>query len=131
MELAQVYGFDPKNIYTYDNYGNRTSVTTNAVLVNEPTSTATNRLTGGSYDSAGNLTWWNGNVYEYDDFNMLKRSVSGSEEWLHMYTANDERFTAYAASITPARPTAAGTPRPPRSSDTPRPTAPRPPFPGS
>src|SRR6185369_404341 len=41
--------------YTHDAYGNLTGLTTNGSLLNTPTSTATNRLTSGTYDTAGNL----------------------------------------------------------------------------
>ena len=44
--------------YAYDDFGSLTSVTTNSVARNIPTSTTTNWLTGASatYDTAGNLT---------------------------------------------------------------------------
>ena len=81
--------------YTYDNYGNLTGTTTDGTLVNTPASTATNRLTGGTYDAAGNLTTWSGNTYEYDAFDQLKRLVSSGEDWRYIYTAGDERFWSY------------------------------------
>jgi RHS repeat-associated protein len=60
---------------------------------NTPTSASNNRLTGTGvdYDDRGNLTNWNGAVYEYDDFNQMKRMLSGAEEWIYVYTAGDER----------------------------------------
>jgi RHS repeat-associated protein len=81
--------------YTYDPYGNLTGLTTNGVLLNTLAATATNRLTGGGYDTAGNLTAWSGNAYEYDAFNQMTRMVSGAEDWRYMYTAADERFWSY------------------------------------
>jgi RHS repeat-associated protein len=84
--------------YAYDNYGNLKSTTTSGVLLNTPTATATNRLSAGTYDRAGNLTGWSGNTYEYDAFNQMKRMVSGAEDWRYMYTASDERFWSYRAS---------------------------------
>lgn len=78
--------------YTYDNYGNVKDITTNGVLVSTQTATATNRLTGATYDRAGNMTGWSLNTYEYDAFNQIKRMVSGAEDWRYIYTADDERF---------------------------------------
>ncbi|HSG38569.1 MAG TPA: RHS repeat-associated core domain-containing protein, partial [Thermoanaerobaculia bacterium] len=88
--------------HTYDIYGNITSVTTNGAVLTTGTSNATNRLTGMvTYDSAGNLTSWNGALYEYDAFNQMKRFKSGSEEWLYMYTADDERFWEFKVGANP------------------------------
>ena len=86
---------------TYDNYGNLTSTTTNGTLINTPASTTTNRLTGGTYDAAGNLTAWSGNTYEYDAFDQMTRLVSSGEDWRYMYTAGDERFWSYRAAGAP------------------------------
>lgn len=86
----------------YDIYGNITSVTTGGGVSGTPTSAATNRLTGAvTYDGAGNLTSWNGATYEYDAFNQMKRFKSGSEEWLYMYTADDERFWEFKVGANP------------------------------
>ncbi|HET9225497.1 MAG TPA: RHS repeat-associated core domain-containing protein [Thermoanaerobaculia bacterium] len=81
--------------YTYDNYGNIQSVTTDGVLLNTPTSAGTNRLTAGGYDASGNLTSWNGAGYQYDAFNLLSRFTSGSEDWVYVYGPDDERFWSY------------------------------------
>jgi RHS repeat-associated protein len=81
--------------FSYDNYGNLQSITTDSSLLNTSTSTATNRLNAGLYDSAGNLTAWSGNTYEYDAFNQMTRMVSGAEDWRYIYTADDERFWMY------------------------------------
>jgi RHS repeat-associated protein len=81
--------------YTYDNYGNLQTITTGGSLQNTPTSSATNRLTGASYDAAGNLTAWSGNTYEYDSSNQLVRYKSGVEDWVYMYGPDDERFWSY------------------------------------
>ncbi len=86
--------------YTFDAYGNITGITTNGVLRNTPTSTATNRLTGAvSYDAAGNLTGWNGAIYQYDRFNQMTRMASGSEDWTYIYTADDERIWSYSPGL--------------------------------
>ena len=42
--------------YAFDAFGNMQSITTNGTTRNTPTSAATNRLTSGSYDTAGNRT---------------------------------------------------------------------------
>lgn len=84
--------------YTYDNYGNLKSKTTNGVLLSTQTDTASNRLSAGTYDRAGNLAGWSGNTYEHDAFNQMTRMVSGAEDWRYLYTADDERFWSYRAS---------------------------------
>lgn len=81
--------------YSYDNFGNIQSVTTGTSLVNTPTSTATNHLTGGGYDAAGNLISWNGNTYQYDAFSQLVHYTSGSEDWIYIYGPDDERLWSY------------------------------------
>jgi RHS repeat-associated protein len=103
-------GTQRKQSYTFDNYGNLQSITTqvgtgSASTRNTPASASTNRLTGAvAYDAAGNLTSWNGAVYEYDAFNQMKRMASGTEEWHYIYTADDERFWSF-------KPASGGNPR--------------------
>jgi RHS repeat-associated protein len=91
--------------YAYDPFGNILSIG-GTVARNTPTSAATNRLNGAgtSYDAAGNLTAWNGAVYEYDAFNQLRHYVSGSEEWLYMYDADDERLWSFKPGMPGAAP---------------------------
>ena len=49
-----------------------------------------------TYDSAGNLTAWNGAAtYDYDAFNQMWRMKSGNEEWLYVYTADDQRVWTF------------------------------------
>ncbi len=86
--------------YVYDTYGNVLSITTAAgggtVIRGTPTSAASNRLTGAvGYDTAGNLTSWNGTLYTYDAFNQMTRLTSPSEDTLYSYTADDERVWSY------------------------------------
>jgi RHS repeat-associated protein len=83
--------------YAFDAFGNLTSITTNGLLRNTPTSATTNRLTGAvSYDASGNLTSWNGAAtYEYDAFNQMIHMTSGAEDWAYLYTADDERIWSY------------------------------------
>jgi RHS repeat-associated protein len=42
-----------------------------------------------------NLIAWNGNTYQYDAFNQMARMKSGSEDWVYINTAGDERFWFY------------------------------------
>ncbi|HET9227979.1 MAG TPA: RHS repeat-associated core domain-containing protein, partial [Thermoanaerobaculia bacterium] len=86
--------------FAYDNYGNIQSITTDGVALNTPTSSSTNRLTGGIYDASGNLTSWNGNSYQYDAFNQMSRFTSGTEDWIYVYGADDERLWSYKADGT-------------------------------
>jgi RHS repeat-associated protein len=81
--------------YGYDNFGSLQSITTDMTVVNTPTAAGTNRLTSGTYDSAGNLTVWNGSSYGYDAFDQLVRYTSGAEDWVYLYGADDERFWSY------------------------------------
>lgn len=81
--------------YTYDLYGNITSINTDGSVRNTPTSASSNRLTSGSYDSAGNLRSYAGATYEYGPFNEIWHSKNGAEETIHLYTADDERLWKY------------------------------------
>jgi len=84
--------------YTYDNYANLTAMT-GAGGLSIPASPATNRLTGAvSYDTAGNLTSWNGNVYDVDPFGMTwrYRPAGQTVEYVHLYTADDERLWTFS-----------------------------------
>jgi RHS repeat-associated protein len=53
------------------------------------------------YDAAGNLTYWNGNSYQYDRFNQVTRMAAGTETWLYMYDADDERVWAFKEGAVP------------------------------
>lgn len=79
----------------YDVYGNITSLTTNGAGVTTTTSASTNRLTGATYDSAGSMTWWNGNTYAYEPLGMTRNIVASGVETVHIYTADDERAWTY------------------------------------
>src|SRR2546421_2998658 len=82
--------------YVFDPFGNLTNITGTSGRAT-PTSSATNRLTGPgtAYDVAGNLTNWNGAVYNYDRFNQMVEMTSGNEHALYLYTADDERLWSY------------------------------------
>ncbi len=89
-------GTQKQQTFTYDPYGNLTNIAGNPDPGRStPTSATTNRLTGGIYDAAGNLTAWNGATYAYDGFNMMTQMLNGTEDWRYMYTADDERFWSY------------------------------------
>ena len=80
--------------YTYDPFGNIQSIGGTSGR-STPTSSATNRLSGGTYDEPGNLKIWNTATYGYDRFNQMTRMTSGAEDWIYIYTAGDERFWSY------------------------------------
>ena len=79
--------------YAYDAFGNLQSISGNAGRTT-PTSSATNRLTspGTSYDTAGNMTSWSGATYEYDALDRMWHMQSGAENWIYVYTPDDERI---------------------------------------
>lgn len=88
--------------YTYDPFGNITSINTTGAVLNTPTNPQTNHLNAPStYDGAANLLSYNGAQYEYDELSLLKHFTSGAEEWLHMYTADDERFWSFKVGANP------------------------------
>jgi RHS repeat-associated protein len=91
--------------YAYDAFGNRTAATpavgaarcvgnTDCDLSPAVTS-ATNRLTGLSYDMAGNLLAINGSSFTYDALSMAGSSQIGSSTLRYVYTADDERIATY------------------------------------
>ncbi|HXO20133.1 MAG TPA: RHS repeat-associated core domain-containing protein [Thermoanaerobaculia bacterium] len=86
--------------YTFDAFGNIQTISGSSGR-NTPTTSATNRLTGGTYDAAGNLTYWNGANYDYDELNQLKHYLNGAEEWLYMYDAEDERAWSFKVGAAP------------------------------
>jgi RHS repeat-associated protein len=90
--------------YTFDPFGNITTIGGTSGR-STPTSAATNRLTGTgtAYDPAGNLTAWNGATYQYDGFNQMTRMTNGGEDWLYLYTADDERIWSYSLNANLSR----------------------------
>jgi RHS repeat-associated protein len=94
-------GTQQKQTYAFDDYGNLQSITTQIgagtpVVRGTPTSTSTNRLTGTvAYDAAGNVTTWNSAIYQYDAFDQMQHMTSGAEDWIYIYTADDERVWSY------------------------------------
>jgi RHS repeat-associated protein len=102
-------GTQQQQTYSFDDYGNLQSITTQIgagtpVSRPTPTSLSTNRLTGAvSYDAAGNLTSWNGAVYQYDAFDQMARMTNGAEDWIYVYDADDERIWSYAPALNASR----------------------------
>lgn len=93
-------GNQKEQAYTYDTYGNITQIaTTSGGTIQTrmtPTDWSTNRLTGTAvYDAAGNLTGWNGSAYEYDKLNKMWHMINGAEEWIYLYTPDDERLWSF------------------------------------
>lgn len=94
-------GTQRKQSSAFDVFGNLQSLTTQigtgtATTRLTTTSSATNRLASPStYDTAGDLTNWNGAFYEYDGLNQLARYGSGTEDWFYIYTADDERVWSF------------------------------------
>ena len=87
--------------YSYDGFGNLVTISSSKPGMgrNTPSDPTTNRLSGAvSYDASGNLTSWNGAVYQYDAFNQMRRFVSGGQEWLYSYDASGERVFAHRPS---------------------------------
>ena len=90
--------------HAYDGFGNLQSLTTNGVSRNTPTNATTNRLQNPSvYDTAGNLTGWNGALYSYDRFGSMWKMLNGTEDWIYFYTADDERIWAYKSAANSSR----------------------------
>jgi RHS repeat-associated protein len=89
-------GAQKQQSYTFDAFGNLTNIA-GTIGRATPTSAQTNRLngTGTVYDAAGNLTNWNSAVYQYDAFNQMIHMTSGLEDWVYLYTADDERIWSY------------------------------------
>ncbi|MFL6193494.1 MAG: RHS repeat domain-containing protein [Thermoanaerobaculia bacterium] len=92
-------GNEKQQSYTYDTYGNITQIATTAGGVTTtratPVAWDTNRLTGGTYDGAGNLTGWNGASFSYDSFSKAWHMVNGTQDWLYLYTVDDERAWSF------------------------------------
>lgn len=89
--------------YAYDPFGNLKSVGGDPWAAGRtiPINSLTNRLSGSTYDNAGNLLGWNGAAcpslpatpcYEHDGPGMMTRMKNGAEDWRYIYTADDERL---------------------------------------
>lgn len=81
--------------YTYDVYGNLTSLVNDGVTIDLPVEAATNRLSstlGLTYDATGNVTQSPVGVYAYNQGGMIK-SVDNNAYYI--YTADDERIAMF------------------------------------
>jgi RHS repeat-associated protein len=111
IETNPIDNFNPaftSQVATYDAFGNVMSLSAGPRTLQTPVNASTNQLTGGAYDGAGNLKSWNEgpptyNIahYDYDELNQLKHFTVGSQEWLYMYDADDERVWTYQANVNP------------------------------
>jgi hypothetical protein len=80
--------------FGYDAFGNLLTIGGSSAR-NTPTAPSTNRLTTATYDASGNVTTWNGNAYTYDPFHLMWDYKTGTDEWIYLYTADDERAWSY------------------------------------
>ena len=86
----------PSGSYAYNGFGNLTHLGGRSIGVNH----ATNRLTGSSYDTAGNeLSWGTGSLtyhYTYYPTGEVRTTSGGSPELTRIfaYTADGERIAA-------------------------------------
>jgi RHS repeat-associated protein len=103
----------PKQSYTYDSFGNMTSVSTaGSQLTTMSVNTSSNRVTavtaaGAStttgYDQAGNMTRYGTATYSYDALNMLTRSTFDGLTRGYIYSASDERIGTIEVSAAGTR----------------------------
>lgn len=89
---------DSTSSYTYDELGNRTSVTKNGTTTNYTYNAEKNRLTtvgsaNYSYDSNGNLQSDGTNTYTWDNANRLKQVQIGTSTYGYTYDALGRRVT--------------------------------------
>ncbi|HYO77415.1 MAG TPA: hypothetical protein VE010_13210, partial [Thermoanaerobaculia bacterium] len=95
---------DNSQTYEYDAFGNLLKMTTTTAATTIVTSMSvdgqTNRLTSGTYDEAGNLTWDGANSsYSYDAMGQLtEKKVVGSVTEQYLYTASGERVAVRRVS---------------------------------
>ena len=85
--------------FTYDPFANLLAIGGSSAR-NTPTAPSTNRLTTATYDASGNVTTWNGNTYTYDPFHLMWDYKTPSDEWIYLYTADDERAWSYKTDNT-------------------------------
>ena len=85
--------------FGYDAFGNLLTFGGSSAR-NTPTTPGTNHLTGATYDGSGNVIAWNGNAYTYDPFHLMWDYKTPSDEWIYLYTADDERAWSYKTDNT-------------------------------
>ncbi len=87
--------------WSYDRYGNRLSQTTTGVSYSEtlPVSSTSNRVSGWTYDAAGNVTNDGSHTYQYDAENRLIK-IDGGSTAQYAYGPQGERVSKIAAGVT-------------------------------
>ncbi len=87
--------------WSYDRYGNRLSQTTTGVSYSETLSisSTTNRVSGWTYDAAGNVTNDGTHTYQYDAENRLIKIDNGSTAQ-YAYGPQGERASKIAGGVT-------------------------------
>jgi hypothetical protein len=86
---------------TFDTFGNLTSLSPRTLTTNAATNrltAATNPSTTVMYDARGNVTSVDGMSYEYDALGMLRAMNNATNDWVYIYTADDERLWSYDLS---------------------------------
>lgn len=101
--------------YGYDGFGNMNLQTTTIVSAAAPSTggnyggigarsmnkidvdPSTNRLTGATYDAAGDVTAWpSGTTYEWDNAGSMHALHANGRDVVYLYTADDERVASVA-----------------------------------
>ena len=93
---ADLQGLGKSQDYTFDSYGNLTSIVTTDAGVPDSraigVAPATNRLTGAAYDAAGNVTsLFTLSSLEYDPFNRVTRMTGTGVNRSFLYDTSDNR----------------------------------------
>ncbi len=82
--------------YDYDEYGNMKTVKENGGIIFNKTYDSSNRISGFSYDTRGNLTSANGKNYFWDVQNRLSYISDASGQFLGDYKYDDRGLRLYA-----------------------------------
>ncbi|HYH07401.1 MAG TPA: RHS repeat-associated core domain-containing protein [Thermoanaerobaculia bacterium] len=81
--------------FTYDRWGNITKIATGGESDRTIAVDANNRLSGATYDDAGNLLSYHGGTFVYDALNVVKESTpTGGNRHLYLYSASNERIAS-------------------------------------
>jgi RHS repeat-associated protein len=79
--------------FTYDRHGNITKIATTGEADNDIGIGTKNRLSGATYDNAGNLLSYHGGTFVYDGLNVVTESrPTGGNRRLYLYNASNERI---------------------------------------
>jgi RHS repeat-associated protein len=78
--------------YEYDAYGNQTKQTTNSVDTSLNADPASNRLSGATYDQAGNMIEYGAESYTFDPVGTMTTKSGWWGTATYIYTADDERI---------------------------------------